>query len=75
MLAGEELRTLEDEADAASGRGVRAPRLYPQVALRARLRCEYCRAPESVFNLEFEVEHIVPTARGGSDELSNLALA
>jgi hypothetical protein len=28
-----------------------------------------------VFNLEFEVEHIVPIARGGSDELPNLALA
>jgi hypothetical protein len=28
-----------------------------------------------VFNLEFEVEHIVPAARSGSDELSNLALA
>jgi hypothetical protein len=48
---------------------------YPEVAARARHRCEYCRAPESVFNLEFEVEHIVPTARGGSDDMSNLALA
>jgi hypothetical protein len=28
-----------------------------------------------VFNLEFEVEHIIPTARGGSDDMSNLALA
>jgi hypothetical protein len=28
-----------------------------------------------VFNLEFEVEHIVPTARGGADEIPNLALA
>jgi hypothetical protein len=50
-------------------------RLYVEVARRARRRCEYCRAPESVFNLEFEVEHIVPRSRRGPDELSNLALA
>ena len=50
-------------------------RLYSEVARRARHRCEYCRAPETVFNLEFEVEHIRPITRGGSDELSNLALA
>jgi hypothetical protein len=50
-------------------------RLYPAVARRARHRCEYCRAPESIFNIEFEVEHIVPRASGGPDELPNLALA
>jgi hypothetical protein len=38
-------------------------------------RCEFCVAPERVFNLEFEVEHIVPSARGGADDLDNLALA
>ena len=50
-------------------------RLYPDVARRARHRCEYCRAPEAVYNLEFDVEHIVPRGRGGPDELDNLALA
>jgi hypothetical protein len=48
---------------------------YPAVAGRAGHRCEYCRAPEAIFNLPFEVEHIVPTAGGGTDEESNLALA
>lgn len=48
---------------------------YGQVALRAEHRCEYCHAPEAVFNFPFEVEHITPVALGGSDELSNLALA
>jgi hypothetical protein len=48
---------------------------YPAVAERAVYRCEYCRAPEIVFNFPFEVEHIHPQARGGSDELDNLALA
>ncbi|MBN9121338.1 MAG: HNH endonuclease [Planctomycetes bacterium] len=28
-----------------------------------------------MFNFTFEVEHIVPTARGGADDPSNLALA
>jgi 5-methylcytosine-specific restriction endonuclease McrA len=35
----------------------------------------YCRAPEVVFNSPFEVEHILPTARGGRDEEGNLCLA
>src|SRR5438105_2361672 len=50
-------------------------RLYQAVATRARHRCEYCRAPEEVFNLEFEVDHVVPQAGGGSDDFANLALA
>lgn len=48
---------------------------YPAVAERASHRCEYCHAPEAVFNLPFEVEHIVPPGRGGDDETANLALA
>lgn len=48
---------------------------YPSVAARARHACEYCRAPEAVFNLPFEVEHVMPQSRGGSDEDGNLALA
>jgi hypothetical protein len=48
---------------------------YPSVARRAGHRCEYCRAPEAVFNFPFEVEHAVPTSRGGRDEEGNLCLA
>lgn len=48
---------------------------YPEVAARARHRCEYCRAPEAAFNLAFEVEHIVPLSQGGADTPDNLALA
>jgi hypothetical protein len=32
---------------------------YVQVALRAEHRCEYCHAPEVVFNFPFEVEHVI----------------
>jgi hypothetical protein len=28
-----------------------------------------------VFNIEFEVEHVVPSVAGGADDLDNLALA
>jgi hypothetical protein len=48
---------------------------YPLVARRARHRCEYCGAPEVVFNFPFEVEHVLPTARDGTDEAANWALA
>jgi hypothetical protein len=48
---------------------------YPLVALRAKNRCEYCRAPQTAFNFEFEVEHIVPTSQGGADSEDNLSLA
>ena len=49
--------------------------LYPAIAERAANRCEYCRAPELVFNDLFEVEHIVPVSIGGSDDTANLGLA
>lgn len=48
---------------------------YPAVALRADHRCEYCRAPEIIFNFRFDVEHIIPVARGGTNDDENLALA
>jgi hypothetical protein len=48
---------------------------YAAVAERAGHRCEYCHAPESIFNLPFEVEHIIPSSRDGPDEEANLALA
>ena len=48
---------------------------YPAISERASRRCEYCRAPEEIFNFPFEVEHIVPRSRGGSDDAENLALA
>jgi hypothetical protein len=45
------------------------------VAERAGHRCEYCHAPEVIFNVPFEVDHIVPLAKGGIDEPTNWALA
>jgi hypothetical protein len=48
---------------------------YPAVSARARHVCEYCRAPEIVFNLAFEVEHITPESQGGATTEDNLALS
>jgi hypothetical protein len=48
---------------------------YTAIAQRANHRCEYCKAPEVVFNFPFEVEHIIPLSRQGSTDETNLALA
>ena len=45
---------------------------YPVVARRAGHRCEYCHAPEAVFIFPFEVEHILPASRGGTEVEANL---
>ncbi|HXD34082.1 MAG TPA: HNH endonuclease signature motif containing protein [Pyrinomonadaceae bacterium] len=47
---------------------------YLPIARRAANRCEYCHAPENMFNLTFEVEHVQPQSKGGSNDESNLAL-
>jgi len=38
------------------------------IAQRANHRCEYCKAPEVVFNFPFEVEHIIPLSQKGSND-------
>lgn len=50
-------------------------RFYAEVAERAGHHCEYCKAPEVVFNFPFEVEHVIPPCAGGASEPANLALA
>jgi hypothetical protein len=42
---------------------------------RAGGRCEYCRFPESLSFLAFEVEHVVAEKHGGATALDNLAWA
>jgi HNH endonuclease len=46
----------------------------PEVARRARYRCEYCSYPEAANSTLLEIDHIVPEARGGPTTLDNLAL-
>ncbi len=49
--------------------------LYAVVAQRAGHRCEYCHAPEGIFNFPFEIEHVIPQSLHGSDDEANRALA
>jgi 5-methylcytosine-specific restriction endonuclease McrA len=46
-----------------------------QVVEQARGVCEYCSYPEEFNSGRFAVDHILPRQLGGTDELSNLALA
>ncbi len=45
------------------------------VARRAHGDCEYCKSRADYSPDTFSIEHVVPVARGGSHELSNLALS
>lgn len=48
---------------------------YPLVSERAGGQCEYCHAPDSVFNSALEIDHFVPISVGGTDDPENLVLA
>lgn len=49
--------------------------LRKQVIERAESRCEYCRFPQNMTLLAFEMEHIISEKHGGTTILDNLALA
>ena len=46
-----------------------------EVRQRANGRCEYCMLSEEASEVAFHIEHIRAKQHGGSDDLSNLALA
>lgn len=46
-----------------------------QVVEQARDVCEYCRYPQEFNSGRFAVDHILPRVRGGTDDLTNLALS
>jgi len=51
------------------------PKLREAVRKRASGRCEYCYSWETFASQPFEVDHIVPSSRGGLSELNNFAYA
>jgi hypothetical protein len=42
------------------------------VRLRAHERCEYCQSSTLLTGEELTIDHIIPRARGGTDDLCNL---
>jgi 5-methylcytosine-specific restriction endonuclease McrA len=42
---------------------------------RARATCEYCRMPQTLDPLPFEVDHVIARQHGGKNRADNLALA
>lgn len=55
------------------GDGSLSAKIRQQVMDRARGCCEYCRSQVSFSPDPFSIEHSVPKAKGGTDELDNLA--
>jgi 5-methylcytosine-specific restriction endonuclease McrA len=51
------------------------PALRQKVVARAGEQCEYCRYPQHLALLTFEIEHIIAEKHGGPTTESNLALA
>jgi hypothetical protein len=46
-----------------------------RVAEASRFRCGYCLASQRVVGPFLEIDHIIPEARGGTDDEDNLVLA
>ena len=51
------------------------PELAEAVRLRAVHACEYCRMPQRVRRLRFQIEHVISRQHHGGDALENLASA
>ncbi len=50
-------------------------RLRAAIRKEAGQKCGYCKSPQKYIMAMLEVEHIVPRARGGSDNAENLWLS
>jgi hypothetical protein len=46
-----------------------------KIASAAHFRCEYCQTAQEISGAQMHVEHIIPLARGGRSDESNLCLA
>ncbi|MBL7184244.1 MAG: HNH endonuclease [Anaerolineae bacterium] len=51
------------------------PAVANRVRAAARNRCGYCQSPQRLVMARLEIEHIIPLAKGGSNDESNLWLA
>ena len=49
--------------------------LKNKIRRAAQNRCAYCLTPQEIVSMPLEIEHLQPTAEGGTDEEENLWLA
>lgn len=49
--------------------------LDARIREQAKKRCGYCLVPQKLVSFKLEIEHLLPKAKGGSDEEVNLWLA
>ncbi len=49
--------------------------LKNKIRCAAQNRCGYCLTPQEIVSMPLEIEHLRPTAEGGTDEEENLWLA
>ena len=49
--------------------------LRARIREQARDRCGYCLSPQHLVLGQLEIDHILPTAKGGTDDEENLWLA
>jgi hypothetical protein len=49
--------------------------LKRKIRTAAKNRCGYCLSPQAFIPFPLEIEHLIPQAKGGSDEEENLWLA
>lgn len=47
----------------------------PLIAAQAKYQCGYCQTQESISGIPLTIEHIIPIARGGTDDEDNLWLS
>src|SRR4030095_8889573 len=52
-----------------------SPTLRAKILAEAQYRCGYCLTQQIAVNWLLEVEHIIPTVAGGSDDKDNLWLS
>jgi len=57
------------------GRRNLSAELDQRVRTAAKYRCGYCLSPQHLVMARLEIEHIVPLAKGGTDQENNLWLA
>ena len=50
-------------------------KLREKIIQAAQNCCGYCRTPQDLVPIPFEIEHILPKAAGGTDDEENLWLA